>query len=82
METGLLAQTKIQAEETAMAKMGKGMAERIEDGGHYAPTKAPALMKGDFQPVGTFIDEGAMTSVHPTATSVNSKTGKLQNGEN
>ena len=64
-----------------MAKMGKGMAEPIEQG-HYVPTKAPALMKGEFQMVGTFIDEGAMTSVHPSAISVNSKTGKLQNGEN
>jgi hypothetical protein len=73
---------KIQAEGITMAKMGKGMAEPIECGGHHVPTKAPALMKGDFQPVGTFIDEGAMTSVHPSAVSVNSKTGKLQNGEN
>ena len=65
-----------------MAKMGKGMAERVDDGGHHVSTKAPALMKGEFQQVGTFIDEGSMTSVHPMATSVNSKTGKLQNGEN
>ena len=65
-----------------MAKMAKGMADRIAEGGHYDATKAPALMKGDFQQVGTFIDEGAMTSVHPTGISVNSKTGKLQNGEN
>jgi hypothetical protein len=65
-----------------MAKMGKGMAERIDDGGHHISTKAPSLMKGTFQQVGTFIDEGAMTSVHPSAISVNQKTGKLQNGEN
>ena len=64
-----------------MAKSKTGMSEVIEQG-HYVPTKAPALSKGDFQQVGTFIDEGQMTSVHPTATSVNSKTGKLQNGEN
>jgi hypothetical protein len=65
-----------------MAKMGKGMASRIEDGGHHEPSMAPKLDKGDFQQVGTFISEGEMTSVHPRGTSVNTKTGKLQNGEN
>lgn len=65
-----------------MAKMAKGMASRVEDGGHYDPTNAPKLMKGQFQQVGTFIDEGDMTSVTPKGTSVNVKTGKLQNGEN
>jgi hypothetical protein len=64
-----------------MAKSKTGMSEALEQG-HYVPSKAPALVKGDFQQVGTFIDEGAMTSVHPSAVSVNSKTGKLQNGEN
>lgn len=63
-----------------MAKMGKGMASRIEEGGHYDPTKAPSLKKGDFQAVGTFIDEGDMTTVEPRGTSVNVKTGKTQNG--
>ena len=65
-----------------MAKMGKGMASRVEEGGHYEPTKSPRLAKGDFQQVGTFIDEGDMTTISPRGTSVNSKTGKLQNGEN
>lgn len=65
-----------------MAKMGTGMAGRVAEGGHYEPSKAPGLAKGEFQQVGTFIDEGAMTSIHPSATSVNQKTGKLQNGEN
>lgn len=65
-----------------MAKMGKGMAERIDDGGHYAPSKAPSLLKGQFEQVGTFIDEGDMTTVTPRGTSVNQKTGKLQLGEN
>jgi hypothetical protein len=65
-----------------MAKMAKGMASRVEDGGHYDPTMAPKLMKGQFQPVGTFIDEGDMTTVSPKGTSVNMKTGRLQNGEN
>jgi hypothetical protein len=64
-----------------MAKMGKGMAAPIEQG-HYDPTKAPALAKGQFQQVGTFIDEGEMTTVSPKGTSVNQKTGRLQNGEN
>ena len=65
-----------------MAKMAKGMASRIEDGGHYEPAKAPSLSKGQFQQVGTFIAEGDMTTVMPKGTSVNVKTGKLQNGEN
>jgi hypothetical protein len=65
-----------------MAKMAKGMASRIMEGGHYEPAKAPSLMKGEFQAVGTFIDEGDMTTVMPKGTSVNVKTGKLQNGEN
>ena len=57
-----------------MAKMSKGMAAPMEQG-HYDPTKAPRLAKGDFQQVGTFIDEGEMTTVSPRGTSVNSKTG-------
>ena len=64
-----------------MAKMAKGMAERI-DQGHHVATSAPALAKGQFQNVGTFIDEGDMTTIHPRGTSVNMKSGKLQNGEN
>lgn len=64
-----------------MAKMAKGMASRIEEGGHCDPTKAPSLMKGQFDQVGTFIDEGDMTTVTPKGTSVNVKSGKLQNGE-
>ena len=65
-----------------MAKMGRGMASRIDEGGHYEPSTAPKLDKGEFQQVGTFISEGDMTTVHPRGTSVNVKTGKLQNGEN
>lgn len=63
-----------------MAK--SGMAGRVDCGGHHEPSKAPALNKGQFQQVGTFIDEGQMTSVSPRGISVNNKTGKLQNGEN
>jgi hypothetical protein len=63
-----------------MAKSSK-MAERIAEGGHYDATKSPSLMKGQFQQVGTFIDEGDMTTVTPKGTSVNMKSGKLQNGE-
>lgn len=65
-----------------MAKMGKGMASRIEEGGHYEPSTAPGLKKGQFQQVGTMISEGDMTSVTPMGTSVNKKTDTLQNGEN
>lgn len=65
-----------------MAKMGKGMAGRVDEGGHFEPNKAPSLAKGQFQQVGTFIDEGDMTTVMPRGTSVNSKTNRLQNGEN
>ena len=49
-------------------------------GGHYDPTTAPRLKKGDFQQVGTFIDEGDMTTVEPKGISVNMKTGKTQVG--
>lgn len=65
-----------------MAKMGKGMASRVGEGGHYEPAMAPKLAKGDFQEVGTFIAEGDMAMLMPRGTSVNQKTGKLQNGEN
>ena len=65
-----------------MAKMGKGMASRIDEGGHYESAPAPKLAKGQFEQVGTFIAEGDTTSIMPRGTSVNSKTGKLQNGEN
>jgi len=64
-----------------MAKMAKGMASRIAEGGHYESTSSPKLLKGDFQQVGTFIDEGDMTTVQPKGTSVNVKSGKLQTGE-
>ena len=50
--------------------------------GHYVPTPGPRLGKGTFDQVGTFIDEGEMTTITPKATSVNVKTGKLQNNEN
>jgi hypothetical protein len=64
-----------------MAKMGTGMAAPIGCGGHYEPTNAPKLLKGQFEQVGTFTDEGDMTTVTPRGTSVNAKSGKLQNGE-
>lgn len=57
-----------------------GMSAPIDVGGHYDPTKAPSLKKGEFQAVGTYIDEGDMTTVEPMGTSVNRKTGKTQVG--
>lgn len=63
-----------------MAKTGKGMAATIAEGGHYDATSAPKLHKGEFVQVGTFIDEGDMTTVEPRGTSVNVKTGKTQVG--
>jgi hypothetical protein len=66
----------------AKGDMKTGMSSTIGCGGHHEPTKAPALAKAKFQQVGTFIDEGDMTTTMPRGTSVNSKTGKLQNGEN
>lgn len=64
-----------------MAKeMKGGMSAPIGVGGHYDPTKAPSLHKGQFQAVGTYIDEGDMTTVTPKGTSVNQKTGKTQVG--
>jgi len=63
-----------------MAKRS-GMSETIEQG-HYLHTPAPKLGKGEFDHVGTFIDEGELTTITPKATSVNVKTGKLQNNEN
>ena len=64
-----------------MAKRSGGMAETIEQG-HYVATPAPQPGKGKFDAVGTFIDEGEMTTTAPRGTSVNVKTGKLQNNEN
>jgi hypothetical protein len=61
--------------------MRSGMSERMEQG-HYLPTSSPKLGKGTVQQVGTFLDEGDMTTTTPRGTSVNMKTGKLQNGEN
>jgi hypothetical protein len=58
-----------------------GMAEKIEQG-HYIPTPGPKLGKGTFDQVGTFIDEGELTTTTPKGTSVNVKTGKPQNNEN
>ena len=58
-----------------------GMSETIEQG-HYVPTPGPKFGKGTFDQVGTFIDEGEMTTTTPKGTSVNVKTGKLQNNEN
>lgn len=63
-----------------MAK-DKAMADRVDVGGHYAATKAPSLNKGQFQQVGTFIDEGDMNTVMPRGISVNSKSGTMQTGE-
>lgn len=66
-----------------MARDSKtSMSANVGCGGHHEPSKAPALMKAQFQQVGTFIDEGDMTTVTPKGTSVNVKSGKLQNGEN
>jgi hypothetical protein len=64
-----------------MAKQGK-MSSTVAEGGHYEASSAPGLKKGQFQQVGTFIGQGEMTSVTPRGTSVNSKSGTLQNGEN
>ena len=62
-----------------MAK-NKGMSGSVPEGGHWEPSKAPALKKGEFAGVGTFIDEGAMTTVEPKGIGVNQKTGKTQVG--
>jgi hypothetical protein len=65
-----------------MAKKDSGgMAANISQGGHYIPSSAPSLGKAKFQQVGTFTDEGDMNTIRPKGTSVNSKTGQLQNGE-
>lgn len=50
--------------------------------GHYYPSTAARIGKGTFDQVGTFIDEGDMDTISPKGTSVNVKTGRLQNGEN
>jgi hypothetical protein len=63
-----------------MPKDGKGMAAPIAVGGHYDPSMAPKLKKGEFAQVGTFIGEGDMTTVEPHGVSVNQKTGKTQVG--
>ncbi len=61
-------------------KDGKGMAAPIAVGGHYDATSAPKMKKGEFAAVGTFIDEGDMTTVEPRGINVNVKTGKTQVG--
>lgn len=61
--------------------MAKRMSDTVGCGGHHEPSNAPSLNKGQFQQVGTFVSEGDMTSISPRGTSVNTKTGKLQNGE-
>lgn len=58
-----------------------GMSENIEQG-HYLPTPAARLGKATFDQVGTYIDEGEMNTLSSKGTSVNMKTGRLQNGEN
>jgi hypothetical protein len=60
---------------------GKGMAAPMEQG-HYEPSDCPRLAKGQFEQVGTFVSVGEMNTISPKATSVNSKSGKLQLGEN
>lgn len=62
-------------------KSKTGMSANMEQG-HYLATSSPKLGKGMFQPVGTFLDEGELMTTTPKGTSVNMKTGKLQNGEN
>lgn len=57
------------------------MSENMEQG-HYYPSTAARIGKGTFDQVGTFIDEGDMDTISPKGTSVNVKTGRLQNGEN
>lgn len=57
-----------------------GMSQAVGCGGHHEESKAPALRKGQFQPVGTYIGEGDMTTVNPRGTSVNQKTGHTQVG--
>jgi len=57
-----------------------GMSARISEGGHFEPSSAPKLKKGQFQPVGTYVGEGDMMSVEPRGVSVNQKTGKTQVG--
>jgi len=65
-----------------MAKRTEGkMSAPIAVGGHYEPSSSPSLAKATFQQVGTFTDEGDMTTIRPKGTSVNVKTGKLQNND-
>jgi len=64
-----------------MAKKMSGMSAIVGCGGHHEPTSSPKLLKGQFDQVGTFTDEGDMTTVTPRGTSVNTKSGNLQNGE-
>ena len=61
-----------------MAKDGKGMAAPIAVGGHHEVSIHPKMNKGEYVAVGTFIGEGAFTTVEPRGISVNQKTGKTQ----
>jgi hypothetical protein len=57
-----------------------GMSSAVGCGGHHEASKAPSLKKGTFQAVGTYIDEGDMTTVTPSGIGVNKKTGTTQVG--
>lgn len=63
-----------------MASNKSGMSAVVPVGGHHEASSAPKMKKGEFAAVGTFIDEGDMTTVEPRGTSVNQKTGKTQVG--
>lgn len=65
-----------------MAKDKKtAMSDVIGVGGHYLPTEHPKLPKGEFQPVGTYIDAMADATSNHKGIGVKVNTGTMQTGE-
>jgi hypothetical protein len=66
--------------EDQMAKK-TGMSETIAEGGHYIKTDAPRLPKGEFQQVGTYINEMSDAVTNHKGIGVKVNTGTMQTGE-
>jgi hypothetical protein len=65
-----------------MAKDKKSaMSDVIGCGGHHIPSEHPKLPKGEFQPVGTYINEMSDATSNHKGIGVNVKTGTMQTGE-
>jgi len=65
-----------------MAKDKKtAMSDVVGCGGHYIATDAPKLPKGEFQPVGTYINQMSDATSNHKGIGVKVNTGTMQTGE-